>query len=258
MAAFGRKNVYQDIAGKTVFVTGASGTMGSAFARLFARHGADVVIGARRINALESLKAGIERDGGKARVVRLDMADLTSVSEAAASVEEGIDILINNAGISPIVPALEMTPEIWAETFDTNLRGLFFMAQAAARRMRDNGRPGAIVNISSITGMRPLKGIAAYATSKAAVSHLTKVLALEWARYGIRVNAISPGFFSTEMTEGYYDTAEGKARIARIPTRRLGAVDDLEATALLLASDAGRHITGIDLPVDGGHLLSGL
>ncbi|MBI1290228.1 SDR family oxidoreductase [bacterium] len=207
--------------------------MGSDFARLFARYGADVALGARRLGALEALKADIEK-------------------------ESGIDIFVNNAGISSIVPALEMTPETWAETFDANLRGLFFMAWAAARRVRDHGRPVTLVSISSITGMRPLKGIAACATSKAAVSHLIKVLALEWARYGIRVNAICPGFFSTEMTVGYYETAEGKARVARTPTRRLGAVGDLEAAALLLASDAGKHITGIDLPVDGGHLLSGL
>lgn len=249
--------MFEDIAGKAVFITGASSGLGASFARLFARYGAHLVIAARRLEALEALKTELEAKGSTVRAMRLDVTDLDSIGTAMTGAP-GIDVLINNAGIAPTVSALDLSPEDWDRTLDTNLRGVFFVAQAAARRMKADARSGAIVNISSITALRPLKGISAYAASKAGVSQLTKVLALEWARYGIRVNALCPGYFETELTAGYFDSDNGKARIAHIPMRRLGAVDDLGGAILLLSSEAGRHITGIDLPVDGGHLLSGL
>ena len=250
--------MFEDLKDKTVLITGASSGLGAGFARMFAKQGARIAIAARRKSKLEALRDELVGQGAEVQVIELDVTDEASIEQAVNSVSPQIDILVNNAGISSFGNTLQVTPDEWDMTHDTNLRGVFFVAQAVAKRMKQDGRGGSIVNISSITALRPSHGFAGYSASKAGVSHLTKVLALDWARYGIRVNAICPGYFQTEMSGDYFSTEPGLEMIARIPSRRIGQVEDLEGPVLLLSSDAGRHITGIDLPVDGGHLLTSL
>ena len=247
-----------DLSGKHALVTGASSGLGAHFAALLASHGVKVMLAARRLAALEQICETIARNGGAARSVALDVTDPESVEAAIAAMDEGIDILINNAGISIAAAALETSAEDWDRVIDTNLTGPFLMAQAAARRMVRDGRGGAIVNIASITGLRVAGGIASYAASKAGVIQLTKALALEWARHGIRVNALCPGYIETDINRDFFATDAGKALVKRIPQRRLGRESDLDGALLLFASDAGAYITGASLAVDGGHLVSSL
>lgn len=244
---------FADIDGKSVLVTGASGGLGLHFAQLFAARGGHVTLAARRLGALEQAREGIIAGGGQARVVTLDVTDGDSV---AAAIPEDIDILINNAGIGLASPAMDMSVEDWQATIDTNLTGVFRVAQAAGRAMK--GRGGAIVNIASILGLNIKAGLAAYATSKAGVVQLTRSLALEWARFGIRINALCPGYIKTDINREFFETAAGQATINDIPQRRLGLESDLDGAVLLLSSDMGSYITGTTLAVDGGHLVAGL
>lgn len=250
--------MFEDLKHKTVLITGASSGLGAGFAEIFARHGARLALAARRVEKLEALKRKLVDGGAEVQVVALDVTDENAVEAAVNAVTPGIDILVNNAGVATFGRSLEISASDWDKTLDTNLRGLFLVAQAVARRMEREGTGGSIVNISSITALRASRGLAAYSASKAGASHLTKCLALDWAAHGIRVNALCPGYIETEMNAGFFETPEGLALIARTPMKKIGRISDLEGPLLLLASDAGRHITGIDLPVDGGHLVSSL
>ena len=250
--------MFEDLKRKTVLITGASSGLGAGFAEIFARHGARLALAARRVEKLEALQRRLVDGGADVQVVALDVTDENSVEAAVNAVAPNIDILVNNAGVATFGRSLEISAGDWDKTLDTNLRGLFLVAQAVARRMVREGTGGSIVNISSITALRASRGLAAYSASKAGASHLTKCLALDWAAQGIRVNALCPGYIETEMNTGFFETPEGLALIARTPMKKIGRISDLEGPLLLLASDAGRHITGIDLPVDGGHLVSSL
>lgn len=246
---------------KNALVTGASSGLGAHFARMLARHGCRVVVAARRVDALASLRAEIVAQGGLAEVVSLDVADPVSVERAFEEIGRlGLspDILVNNAGVSDTKPALEISPDDWDRVVDTNLKGVFLVAQAAARSMKESGRGGAIVNVASILGHRVAGAVASYAASKAGVVRLTEALALEWARFGIRVNALCPGYVETDLNRDFFQSEQGKALIKRIPQRRLGQPEDLDGALLLLASDSGRYITGASLAIDGGHLVSSL
>lgn len=246
---------------RVALVTGASSGLGAHFARMLAKEGASVVLAARRVAVLEALKAEIVAAGGKAEAVALDVNDEASVAAAFAELDAGgtaLDIVVNNAGISRAEPAISMTAADWDSVVDTNLKGVFLVAQAAAQRMREAKRGGSIVNVASILGHRVAGNVAAYAASKAGVVHLTEALALEWARYGIRVNALCPGYIETDLNRDFFESEQGLALIRRIPQRRLGAPSDLDGALLLLASDAGRYMTGSSLVVDGGHLVSSL
>ncbi len=246
---------------RVALVTGASSGLGAHFARVLAAHGARVLLAARRVDALEEQKAEIEAAGGRADIVRLDVADGGSVEAAFGAFDAAdhrIDIVVNNAGISEAAPALSVTAGDWDRVLDTNLKGVFLVAQAAARRMQADGRGGSIVNVASILGHRVAGNLASYAASKAGVVRLTEALALEWARFGVRVNSLCPGYIETDLNREFFASDAGKALIRRIPQRRLGTPSDLDGALLLLASDAGRYMTGSSITVDGGHLVSSL
>lgn len=247
--------------GRKALVTGASTGLGAHFARILAASGASVTLAARRADALDSVADMIRSAGGEAHTVPLDVTRATSVAEAvdaAIQAMGGLDILVNNAGIAHSSGVLDITEAEWDAVLDTNLKGAFLVAQAAARHMRDAGAGGAIVNIASILGERVTGGVAAYAASKAGLIQLTKAMALELARHRIRVNALCPGYIETDINRGFFASPAGEAMVKRIPQRRLGSPDDLTGPLILLCSDAGAHVTGAVLPVDGGHLVSSL
>jgi NAD(P)-dependent dehydrogenase (short-subunit alcohol dehydrogenase family) len=249
------------LAGKVALITGASSGFGRHFAKVLAREGAKVGLAARRVDALRSLAQEIRSGGGVAAVAQLDVVDVASISPAVAAIERElgrIDVLVNNSGTSIVKPTLEYTEQDWDAVADVNLKGAFFVATEVARRMRADGRGGSIVNIESILSFRQTGHIPAYVASKAGLTQLTKTMALELARYNIRVNGIAPGYFSTDINRDFLASEAGAAMIKRIPQRRPGNVEDLEGPLLLLASDASRYMTGTTLVVDGGHLVSGL
>lgn len=247
--------MFDDLAGKRALVTGASGGLGLHFARVLAGRGVAVTLAARRGERLQSACADIRASGGQAEATHLDVTDPASV---AALFGDAFDIIINNAGITTDGPALSVTEADWARVIDTDLTGVFRVAQAGAQAMIRAGRGGAIVNIASILGLRVAGNLAAYATAKAGVVQMTRALALEWARYGIRVNALCPGYIETDLNRAFFTSDAGQALIRRIPQRRLGRMSDLDAPLLLLASDAGAYITGTEIVADGGHLVSSL
>jgi NAD(P)-dependent dehydrogenase (short-subunit alcohol dehydrogenase family) len=246
-----------DVRGKVALVTGASSGLGENFARCLAARGAVVVAAARRHDRLQALV----RDGGAAHSVALDVTDPASVDSAMRRVGElagPVDILVNNAGVADTKASLEVTEADWRRVLDTNLDGAWRVAQAAAKSMVAAGRGGSIVNIASILGLRQATHLLAYAAAKAALVQVTKSLALEWARHGIRVNAIAPGYVVTEMNRDFFASDPGQAVLKRIPQRRVGDPRDLEGALLLLASGAGAYITGSVVVVDGGHLVNSL
>ena len=250
-----------DLSGKVALVTGASSGLGVHFARTLASAGASVGIAARRADRLASLQAELQKAGGKAAAVDLDVQSGKSVSAAFDAIEQAlgaIDIVVNNAGISIVKPALDMPEEDWDAVVDTNLRGAWLVTQTAAKRWVAARRPGVVVNIASILGLRTIGQVAPYNASKAGLIHLTRALAMEWARYDIRVNAICPGYIETEMNSDFWKTPAGQRLIERIPQRRIGQPEHLDGALLLLASDAGTFMTGSVLTVDGGHTVSSL
>ena len=253
--------VFPDLEGKVALVTGAFGGLGRHFALTLANAGCRVVLAGRRLAEGERLLAEIRAMGADGCVVQLDVCDPDSVSGAFFRAEQAqgtVDIVVNSAGIATTGPALETSEHDWARVIDTNLTGAWRVAQYAAQQMREAGRQGSIINIASILGLRVVQQVPAYTAAKAGLIHLTQSLALEWARHGIRVNALAPGYFATEINRAFFDTASGQAMVRRIPQRRLGQPSQLDGALLLLASGASDYITGAVLPVDGGHLVSSL
>jgi NAD(P)-dependent dehydrogenase (short-subunit alcohol dehydrogenase family) len=250
-----------EIDGKHVLVTGGSSGFGRHFARFLAGKGASVTLAARRAEALAAEVEEISGSGGKAQSVVLDVTIADKIDDAFKKAETKfgpIHAVVNNAGVTATKPALDQNERAWDSVVDTNLKGVWLVAQAAARRMIDNKVKGSIVNIASILGLRVAGALAPYAVSKAGVIQMTKALALEWARYGIRVNALAPGYFATELNDDFFESESGKALIRRVPQRRLGELGELDGPLLLLISDAGSFMTGSVVVVDGGHLVSGL
>lgn len=247
---------------RRILVTGASSGLGNHFAQLAARCQAKVVIGARRKSRLEALADALRTLGApQVTVLELDVASADSVTaafDAIAASGDLLDVVVNNAGIASEGMAIDQPVAQFDEVMAINLRGVWLVATEAARRWRTAGRGGSVINIASIQGERVAPSIAAYSTSKAGVVHLTRSLALEWARLGIRVNAIEPGYIRTEMTDAIWETDYGKALIKRIPMRRLGTPQDLDGALLLLATEASAWMTGSVIAVDGGHLCSAL
>jgi NAD(P)-dependent dehydrogenase (short-subunit alcohol dehydrogenase family) len=192
--------------------------------------------------------------GSEGIPLELDVADEASIKRGLLDdrLPGPVEILVNNAGLSRPGPALQLPTVDWDAVFATNLRGGFLLARAVAEALIDAGKPGNIINVCSVLGRSPQKGVMPYAASKAGLLHVTRLLALEWARYGIRVNALVPGFFRTSITASYLDSAAGRSLVQRIPQRRAGAIDELAWPLLLLASDASAYMTGAELVVDGG------
>jgi NAD(P)-dependent dehydrogenase (short-subunit alcohol dehydrogenase family) len=249
------------LSGRHALVTGASSGLGRHFAGVLAAAGASVTVAARREAALAQTVEAVRASGAQAHAVRMDVTDEASVEHAFAAAEEQfgpVGVVINNAGVTFTRPALEVAETDWTSLIDTNLKGGWLVAQHAARRMIHHRTGGSIVNIASILGLRVAGGVAAYSISKAGMVQMTKVLALEWARHRIRVNALAPGYIETDLNEEFFSSDAGKALIRRIPQRRLGEAKELDGALLLLASEAGSYMTGSIIAVDGGHLVSGL
>jgi NAD(P)-dependent dehydrogenase (short-subunit alcohol dehydrogenase family) len=245
--------------GRIALVTGASGALGARFAHVLAEAGASVILAARRVEAMEAAIPNLPHSD-RHRAVTMDVTDAGSVTKVFEGFSEDAipDILVNNSGVANTAPALDEPEEDWAWVIDVNLNGTRHVAVAFARRLVEQGKPGSIINIASVLGFRQGGAVSSYAASKAALVQLTKQHALEWARYGIRVNALAPGYIETDINRDFFATDAGQAMVRRIPMRRLGKPDELDGALLLLASNAGSFMTGSVITADGGHLVSSL
>ena len=248
-----------NLAGRVALVTGASSGLGRQFAKALADNGAVVALVARRVDRIADLQKTIAAGGGRAVAIEADVTDRTAMTRAFDAAEKAfgtVTILVNNAGIAHSGRAIDMPPEEWRKILATDLDAVFFWAQEAARRMLAAKKQGSIVNIASVLGLAVSKGAVAYATAKAGVVQLTKALAVELAFKGVRVNAIAPGWFVTEINDKYLASEAGSAIKREIPMGRFGNEGDLDGALLLLASDAGSYITGATIVVDGGQVVA--
>ncbi len=240
-----------DLTGKTALVTGASRGLGQTFSRALAQAGADLVVTSRTLASLDAFCAEIRAMGRRITPVVLDVRDHASIracSEAAGH----FDILVNNAGCNVRKPAVDITWDDYNLVLETNLRGTFFMAQEAARRMIPRGY-GRIINIGSVTSVFGYAGLGPYCASRGGVKQLTMSLADDWGPHGITVNCLAPGWFRTEQNKVMYEDAEWVEYLKeRIPLKRPGQMPDLEGAIVFLASDASAYVTGQTLLVDGG------
>ncbi len=246
--------------GRCALVTGASGSLGRHFADVLSRAGAAVALAARRLDRLETIAAEIGAAGGEAMAVALDVTDAGSIGAAFAAAEERlgpVSVLVNNAGTAVTKPLLEHDEADWDKVMDTNLKGAWLVAQEAAQRMAAAGG-GNIINIASVLGLRVAGTVPVYCASKAGLIHLTRAMALELARHGVRVNSLAPGYIETDLNRDFLAGEAGQRLIKRIPQRRLGRLEDLDGALLYLASDASRYVTGSVVTVDGGHMVSSL
>ncbi|TMH04505.1 MAG: SDR family oxidoreductase [Betaproteobacteria bacterium] len=252
-----------DLSGRVALITGASSGLGAQFARTLAHAGAAVVLAARRVERLKTLRAEIEAEGGDAHVVGMDVTDIDSIKAAVAhaETEKGtIDILVNNSGVSTTQKLTDVTAEDYDYVMDTNTRGAFFVAQEVGKRMLARARGaapgtftgGRIVNIASMAGLRVLGQIGVYAMSKAAVVHMTRAMALEWGRFGINVNAICPGYIDTEINHHHWQTEQGQKLIAMLPRKRIGKPQDLDAVLMMLCANESHFVNGAVIQADDG------
>jgi 3-oxoacyl-[acyl-carrier protein] reductase len=247
-----------DLTGRVAMVTGASSGLGTQFARALADNGAAIALVARRADRLAALRDEIVGKGGRAVAIEADVNDRDAMLKAFDAAEAAlgtVTILVNNAGIAHGGRAVELSPEDWRRVLTTNLDAVFYWAQEAAKRMLAANKKGSIVNIASVLGLMVAKGGVAYAAAKAGVVQVTKALAVELAFKGIRVNAIAPGWFVTEMNDAYLNSEAGAKIKREVPMGRFGNMGDLDGALLLLASDAGAYMAGATLVVDGGQVI---
>ena len=252
-----------DLSGRVAFITGASSGLGAQFARTLASAGAAVVLASRRGEKLKDLRAIIDSEGGDARVIELDVTDHDSIKSAVAHAETevgSIDILVNNSGVGSTQHLQNVTPENFDFMFDTNVKGAFFVAQEVGKRMlarAQGAAPGSytggrIINIASVLGLRAQAKAGVYCMSKAAVVHMTKVMALEWGKFGINVNAICPGYIDTEINHTHWNTEAGQKFVQTLPRQRVGQPQDLDALIVMLCSDQSHFINGAVIAADDG------
>lgn len=242
--------------GRVALVTGAGSGIGLHVAQVLADAGAKVACVARRTERVEQVAAEIRDAGGRAFGCRMDVADGDSIRAALDRIEAElgtVDILVNNAGLSNPTAFQEMSNEQWNSLLDVNLSGPFYVAQETARRLIAAGKPGSIINIASILGHLAYPAFINYGTTKGALLHMTRYMALDLLQHGIRVNAIAPGYFPSEMTNPFYETEAGKKEIQNLPAKRLGSLEELDGPLLLLASEASSYMNGSVVTVDYGH-----
>lgn len=246
-----------DLSGKRAIVTGASRGIGQAIAKALAEAGADVGLLGRNVAALAETEAAIRASGRRSATVAADVSNVADTATAIGVLAEalgGLEIFVNNAGYEEVRPSLDVDEALWERIVDTNLKGAFFAAQAAAKRMADGG---AIINLCSLTSYVGIPTAVPYGSSKTGLLGMTRALATEWAPLGIRVNAIAPGYFHTAMTDVFYqDKGWQEAMLAKIPQRRFGRMEDIGGAVIFLASDASAYVTGHCIPIDGGYLAS--
>lgn len=240
--------------GRTALITGGGTGLGRHFAKVLSGAGATVILCARRVEKLQQTADEVNAVGGQAFCYAMDVTDAASI---AATFEQAaghgvVSILVNNAGMVAEPSLLQLDGDTWDKVQATNLKGAWLVAKEAVTRMAASELPGTVINIASILGTAVQKGTGPYSASKAGLLHLTRTMAVEWARYGVRVNSIAPGYYSTDMADEFLESAAGKNMLKRIPQRRLGNVDDLSGVILLLASDASAYMTGSCVTVDGG------
>ena len=252
-----------DLSGRVAFITGASSGLGAQFAKTLAAAGAGVVLAARRIERLKTLRAEIEADGGDAHFVELDVSDHDSICAAVAHAETemgAIDILVNNSGVGMTQKLTDVKPEDFDFVMDVNTRGAFFVAQEVAKRMiaRSKGEApgtytgGRIVNVASMAGLRVFAQMGVYCISKAAVIQMTKAMALEWGRYGINVNALCPGYIDTEINHHVWQTDAGQKMVQAMPRKRVGKPQDLDVALMMLCSNQSGFMNGAIISADDG------
>lgn len=250
------------LTGRRALVTGASSGLGLHFAQVLGAAGAAVALTARRLGHLEAAVATLREHGVNAHAVELDVTQRASVERAVTRAGELLggpaEIIVNNAGTTDTKRALDYTDTDWERIIGTNLKGAWIVAQESARSLVAANRGGTIINITSILASRVAGGVSPYCASKGGLRHLTQALALELARFRIRVNSLAPGYIATDLNREFLSSKAGEALQSRIPARRLGAPADLDGALLLLASDAGSYMTGIEIVVDGGHQCASL
>ncbi len=247
--------------GVTALITGASGGLGGHFAKTLAHAGAKVALSARRAEPLQELASALQKEGTTALALPFDISNQSAVEAAFAKAEQSlgtVNLLVNCSGVTATTSMLELGEDKWNSILDTNLKGAWLCSREFSKRLIAVKNPGVIVNVASILGLRVAGQVGAYSASKAALLSLTKSLALELARYQIRVNALAPGYIATDLNREFLTTPAGEALVKRIPQRRLGSLEDLDGPLLLLASKASNFMTGAVLAVDGGHLVSSL
>jgi NAD(P)-dependent dehydrogenase (short-subunit alcohol dehydrogenase family) len=249
--------------GQIVMVTGASSGLGLYFAHLLAAAGAEVVLAARSLDKLQTTVNELHSAGYRAYAVAMDVSNKASVQRAFVETEQllngrSIQLLVNNAGWCGRSFFLHVEEEEWDTVIDTSLKGAFLVAQEMSRRLVAAKQSGSIVNIASILGQRVTSAVSPYCAAKAGLIHFSQAMALELARYQIRVNVLAPGYIETDMNRDFWLTDAGQQMLKRIPQRRLGQTDDLAAPLLLLLSDAGRYLTGSTITVDGGHICNSI
>jgi len=249
-----------DLTGRVALLTGAAGGLGQCFARTLHAAGASVILCSRNLARPELVELSRElnavKTGPTCECISVDVSSQSSVIGAFEELDKrsiSPDVLVNNAGIALSGEAHRLDENTWNAVADTNLRGAWAMSQQFAGRLIEKNKPGSIINIASILGLQPSKGTAPYAITKAGLIQMTRALALEWARYNIRVNALSPGYVETDINRDFLRSEAGAEQVKKIPTRRIGNAEDLAGPLLLLASEAGHHMTGSNLVVDGGH-----